>query len=272
MSPPQQIDEDLTLLSHYTDCVRTYSIDNGQDQVAAIAQRHGMKVLQGDPVSSNTRKATVGRSPRSSRSPRNIPTSSAPSSSATKCCCAAICRSPISRPSSARSRRRCRSRSPMPTFGNIGCATATCKIPSISSPSISCRIGRIFRCRRRWRPPMSTTFAGRSPLAIPNKEIVVGEFGWPSEGRMREGALPSPSNQARAIERDRGAGAAREFPPQRHRGFRPALETPARGRDRRLLGDFRPRHGGAEIQFRRQRVRSSALARCKRSRESCLPR
>ncbi len=37
-------------------------------------------------------------------------------------------------------------------------------------------------------------------LAIPNKEIVVGEFGWPSEGRMREGALPSPSNQARVIE------------------------------------------------------------------------
>src|SRR5579862_3464548 len=43
----QQIDQDLTLLSRYTDCVRTYSIDNGQDQIAAIAQRHGMKVLQG---------------------------------------------------------------------------------------------------------------------------------------------------------------------------------------------------------------------------------
>ena len=36
--------------------------------------------------------------------------------------------------------------------------------------------------------------------AIPNKEIVIGEVGWPSAGRMREGALPSPSNQARVIE------------------------------------------------------------------------
>lgn len=31
---------------------------------------------------------------------------------------------------------------------------------------------------------------------IPNKEIVIGETGWPSQGRMREAALPSPVNQA----------------------------------------------------------------------------
>src|SRR5262249_5604113 len=35
--------------------------------------------------------------------------------------------------------------------------------------------------------------------AIPGKEILVGEFGWPRAGRMREGALPSPSNQALAL-------------------------------------------------------------------------
>ena len=39
----------------------------------------------------------------------------------------------------------------------------------------------------------------RVAAAFPGKEIVVGEFGWPSAGRMREGARPSPSNQARAI-------------------------------------------------------------------------
>lgn len=31
---------------------------------------------------------------------------------------------------------------------------------------------------------------------IPDKEIVIGETGWPSFGRMREGALPSAENQA----------------------------------------------------------------------------
>lgn len=34
---------------------------------------------------------------------------------------------------------------------------------------------------------------------IPGKEIFIGETGWPSEGRMREGALPSLENQARFI-------------------------------------------------------------------------
>jgi glucan 1,3-beta-glucosidase len=36
--------------------------------------------------------------------------------------------------------------------------------------------------------------------AFPDKDIFVGEFGWPSAGRMREDALPSPVNQARVIQ------------------------------------------------------------------------
>jgi glucan 1,3-beta-glucosidase len=36
-------------------------------------------------------------------------------------------------------------------------------------------------------------------VAFPDKEILIGETGWPSEGRMREGALPSRTNQARVV-------------------------------------------------------------------------
>ena len=36
--------------------------------------------------------------------------------------------------------------------------------------------------------------------AFPGKEILIGEVGWPSAGRMRDGALPSPANQARVIQ------------------------------------------------------------------------
>jgi exo-beta-1,3-glucanase (GH17 family) len=32
--------------------------------------------------------------------------------------------------------------------------------------------------------------------SFPGKEILIGEVGWPSQGRMRDGALPSPANQA----------------------------------------------------------------------------
>src|SRR4029077_6519155 len=44
---PRQIDEDLAQLKRITDCVRTYSVDHGLDQIPEIAKRHGMKVLQG---------------------------------------------------------------------------------------------------------------------------------------------------------------------------------------------------------------------------------
>jgi exo-beta-1,3-glucanase (GH17 family) len=36
-------------------------------------------------------------------------------------------------------------------------------------------------------------------LAFPDKEILIGETGWPSKGRMRDGALPSRINQARFV-------------------------------------------------------------------------
>jgi hypothetical protein len=39
----------------------------------------------------------------------------------------------------------------------------------------------------------------RMLAAFPGKEVFVGEFGWPSAGRMREAALPSPVNQARTM-------------------------------------------------------------------------
>lgn len=35
----------------------------------------------------------------------------------------------------------------------------------------------------------------------PNKEIVIGEIGWPSGGRIRQGAVPSPANQAKFLRR-----------------------------------------------------------------------
>ena len=39
----------------------------------------------------------------------------------------------------------------------------------------------------------------RMAVAFPGKEILIGETGWPSAGRMREGALPSRTNQARVV-------------------------------------------------------------------------
>src|SRR3954452_6523974 len=56
---PQQIAEDLAQLAKITDCVRTYSIDNGLDQVPALAAKVGLKVIQGIWLGSNRLKNLV---------------------------------------------------------------------------------------------------------------------------------------------------------------------------------------------------------------------
>src|ERR1044071_8212871 len=56
MIPADQIEDDLTALAKITDCVRTYSVDFGLDQIAGVAARHGLKVMQGLWLSSNPDK------------------------------------------------------------------------------------------------------------------------------------------------------------------------------------------------------------------------
>src|SRR5947207_13329451 len=43
---PEQIAEDLAQLAKISDCVRTYSIENGLDRVPAPAAKAGLKCLQ----------------------------------------------------------------------------------------------------------------------------------------------------------------------------------------------------------------------------------
>ena len=45
--PPAQIEEDLNQLKTETDCVRTYAVNQGLDQVVPIAEKVGLKVLMG---------------------------------------------------------------------------------------------------------------------------------------------------------------------------------------------------------------------------------
>src|SRR6202049_1587829 len=44
---PEQIAQDLAQLAKISDCVRTYSIENGLDRVPALAAKVGLKVIQG---------------------------------------------------------------------------------------------------------------------------------------------------------------------------------------------------------------------------------
>ena len=53
---PEQIAQDLAQLAKISDCVRTYSIENGLDQVPGLAAKAGLKVIQGIWLGSNRLK------------------------------------------------------------------------------------------------------------------------------------------------------------------------------------------------------------------------
>src|ERR1700730_13991922 len=53
---PEQIAQDLAQLAKISDCVRTYSMENGLDQDTALAEKSGLKVILGIWLGSNRLK------------------------------------------------------------------------------------------------------------------------------------------------------------------------------------------------------------------------
>ena len=194
--PPEQIERDLARLATLTGCVRTYSIQ-GLDQVPAIAQRLGMKVLLGAWIGRERDKneAEIARViDLAKRYPETV--------------AAIIVGNEVllrrEQPAGALSEmiRRIRQAVSVPvTYADVW--EFWRRIPkwarqSTSSPFTPCPIGKTSprrstaRCARRriWQ---------QIAREFPGKRIFIGEAGWPSAGRMREGALPSIVNQARFV-------------------------------------------------------------------------
>jgi len=195
---PAQIEQDLAQLAKVTDCVRTYSVDFGLDQVPEIAQRHGLKVMLGLWVSSHTDRTQyqigtgVALANRFPDVVRAVVVGNE-----------ALLRGEVSPAMLAETIRSVKSRIKMPvTYADVWefwlryreLASAVDFItihilPYWEDDPVAARdaAGHVDAIRQR--------VAGE----FPGKEIVIGEVGWPSAGRMREGALPSPANQARVI-------------------------------------------------------------------------
>lgn len=194
-----QIEDDLTRLARITDCVRTYSVDYGLDQIAGIAARHGLKVMQGLWLSGyadrnrfqiDTAIALANRYPDTIR--------------AVVVGNEVLLRGEMSAEDLAATLRAVKARVKVPvTYADVwefwlrnrDVAAAADFITihilpywedfPIAAENAAAHVGAIRR---------------RVVDAFPGKEVMIGEVGWPSAGRMREGALPSPANQARVIQ------------------------------------------------------------------------
>src|SRR5215467_3991798 len=195
---PRQIDADLAQLKSITDCVRTYSIDHGLDQIPEIAQRHAMKVLQGLWLSSlperNRREVetTVALAQRFPDVITGIVVGNE-----------VLLRGEMSAPDLARVIREVKARVAVPvTYADVWEFWLRNRELAAAVDFITIHIlpyWEDFPIPAREAARHVEAIRRQVVAAFPDKEILVGEFGWPSAGRMREGALPSAVNQARTI-------------------------------------------------------------------------
>jgi exo-beta-1,3-glucanase (GH17 family) len=197
--PAAQIDEDMALLSRFTDCVRTYSADDGIEDVLTSARRYGLKVMDGIWVSNQPDKThkqiatAVELAKKYSDVIRAIVVGNE-----------VLLRGEMSATDLEAIIRDVKSQVTQPvTYADVW--EFWLRNADLQS-SVDFVTIHILPYWEDFPIPASQAAAHvnairkRVAAAIPNKEILIGETGWPSEGRMREGALPSPVNQARVIE------------------------------------------------------------------------
>jgi len=203
-----QIDRDLAQLAQLSDCVRTYSTDFGLDQIAGIAARHGLKVIQGLWLSGKpdyNRRQIETAVEVTKRYPGTIRALVVGNET--------LLRGEMSGDDLAAIMRSVKARVSVPvTYADVW--EFWLRNPQVAAAADFITIHIL----PYWEDfPIAAPYAAahveairrRVAAAFPGKDVLIGEVGWPSAGRMREGALPSPVNQARVLQ-DVLALAARE--------------------------------------------------------------
>jgi exo-beta-1,3-glucanase (GH17 family) len=194
-----RIEADLAKLARLTDCVRTYATDNGLDQVPQIAQRLGLKVLQGLWLDRDRQKNRVQIDTAidlAKRFPGAI--------SGIVVGNEVLLRGELAAEDIAAVLREVKAATGKPvTYADVWEFWLRNRELAAAVDFVTIHI------LPYWEDfPIAADQAGahvdairdRVAAAFPGKEILIGEVGWPSAGRMREGALPSRSNQAHVLE------------------------------------------------------------------------
>ncbi len=195
---PKQIAEDLGELAKVSKCIRTYSVDNGLDQVPELASRVGLKVLLG---------VWIGRD--RAKNARLINTAVSLVKGHPGVITAIIVGSEVLlRGEMAVSDLREIIRSVKPRV-DVPVTYADVWEFWLRYREVGADVDFVtVHFLPYWEdvPPRAEDAAAhvdhirkQVAAAFPGKEILIGETGWPSHGRMRDGALPSRINQARFI-------------------------------------------------------------------------
>jgi len=197
--PAAQIEADLTLLARLTDCVRVYSVDQGLDQVVPIAAKLGLKVLQGFWISNNAER-TKAQFETAVRLANTYPDTIRAIVVGNE----VLLRGDLSAADLAATIRAMKARVKVPvTYADVW--EFWLRAPDVAAAVDFVTIHILpywedFPIPAEQAGPHVDAIRRQIVAAFPGKEVIIGEVGWPSAGRMREGALPSPANQARVIQ------------------------------------------------------------------------
>jgi len=195
---PEQIEADLAQLAKITDCVRTYSIENGLDQVPALAAKAGLKVIQGIWLGSDRLKnlAQISTAVSLTKQFPEVISSLVVGNEV-------LLRGEMTTSDLAAIIRSVKSQVTVPvTYADVWEYWLRNREIYEAVDFITIHIlpyWEDFPIRARYAAAHVDEIRKRMAVAYPGKEILIGETGWPSEGRMRAGALPSRTNQARVV-------------------------------------------------------------------------
>jgi glucan 1,3-beta-glucosidase len=206
----KEIEEDLERLSRLTGCVRTYSNENGLDQVPAIARRLGIKVIQGLWLGADRKKnrIRIDETIALAKDHGDVITAIVVGNEV-------LLRGELAAPDIAAVLREVKAATSLPvTYADVWEFWLRNTELAQAVDFVTVHI------LPYWEDfPISAAEAGahvdairsRVAASFPGKEILIGEVGWPSAGRMREGALPSPANQALVLEEVMARARAKNY-------------------------------------------------------------
>jgi glucan 1,3-beta-glucosidase len=193
-----QMDADLAALAKLTRCVRTYSVDQGLDEVPRLARKHGLRLLLGVWIGRDAveNEREIKHALEVIRHDRDVIDGVIVGNEV-------LLRreQPVARLRAYIERVRAGTTVPV-TYAdvwefwlqNAELAHAVSFVTVHMLPyweddpqPIGRAVGHVLDVHERVR------------AAFPGKPILIGEVGWPGEGRRRENAVPSPANQARFV-------------------------------------------------------------------------
>jgi glucan 1,3-beta-glucosidase len=194
----RQVADDMKRLSGLTSCVRTYAASQGQGNIAKLAGQAGLKVLQGIWLNRDRaqNRAEIETALKLVKQYPDVIEGLIVGNEA-------LLRGELSAADIKAYLEDVRKRSGLPvTYADVW--EFWVKAPELA-PAVDFVTIHILPY---WEDEPVTAEEAVAHIreirqqleaTFPGKEILIGEVGWPSAGRMRDGALPSPANQAEVL-------------------------------------------------------------------------